>query len=66
MDIYSQKNAAVPQKLVITTLELVLIALSAWVMFGGGETIVAGFFGFVPAETAPAPIKACNLIAMLY
>jgi steroid 5-alpha reductase family enzyme len=54
MDLYGEKAPAIPQKLVVTTLECALIALSAWIMFGGGEALVAGWLGFAPAGTIPA------------
>ena len=54
MDLYSQKGPALAQKVTITLIELLLIALSAWIMFGGGEALVAGLIGFTPATVPPA------------
>lgn len=51
---YGDKASALPQKVVITLLELLLIAFSAWLMFGGGEVLVAAFFDYEPAATMPA------------
>jgi protein-S-isoprenylcysteine O-methyltransferase Ste14 len=54
MDLYSRKGTAYPQKLTITAIELVLIGLSAWLMLGPGEELIAGLFGFVSIEPPPA------------
>ncbi len=51
---YGDKAKALPQKVVITILELLLIVFSGWLMFGGGEVWVAGVLGFEPAATMPA------------
>ena len=51
---YGRKGAALPQKLAITTLELLLIGLSAWIMFGDGESLSASLFGFERASAPPA------------
>lgn len=51
---YSDKASALPQKIVITILELLLIVFSGWLMFGGGEALVAAFFDYEPAVTMPA------------
>ena len=64
---YGDKASALPQKVVITILELVLIVFSGWLMFGGGELIIAGFLGFEPAVTIPARrlvILAFSLIVL--
>jgi len=38
MDLYSQKAKSIPQKIVIISLEIILIAISYWILFkGGGE-----------------------------
>ncbi len=38
MDLYGQKSSSLPQKVLIHTIELILIALSWWILFGtGGE-----------------------------
>lgn len=68
MDLYADKAPAIPQKLVITVIELGLIALSAWLMFGDGEALVAELFGFPDAEGLPARrwvIFAFNCIILM-
>jgi protein-S-isoprenylcysteine O-methyltransferase Ste14 len=67
MDMYSQKGPALAQKLTITVLELVLIGVSAWIMFAGGEKLVADLFGFQPATTLPTRrlvILAFNVVVL--
>jgi protein-S-isoprenylcysteine O-methyltransferase Ste14 len=55
MDIYAQKKgSAVPQKLVVLTIELLLVALSAWILFGSGRVVVASLFGWQPALQIPS------------
>lgn len=68
MDLYAQKGPATAQKLVITGLELLLIALSAWIMFSAGERYVADLFGFTPAAEPPARryvILAFNIVVLI-
>lgn len=68
MDLYSQKSPALAQKLIITLIELMLIALSAWIMFGGGEKIVAALLGYQPAVEPPTRrwiVLAFNIIVLL-
>jgi protein-S-isoprenylcysteine O-methyltransferase Ste14 len=68
MDLYSEKGPASAQKVTITLVELVLIVVSAWVMFGGGEALVARLFGFAPATEPPARrfiIVAFNVIVLI-
>ncbi|MEO7119567.1 MAG: DUF1295 domain-containing protein [Ginsengibacter sp.] len=36
MDLYSQKSKSTPQKVVIILLEIIIIAFSYWILFGGG------------------------------
>ena len=67
MDLYGKRGRAIPQKLAITAIELTLIAVSAWFMFGAGEAPVARLFGFAPAANAPARrfvILAFSLITL--
>lgn len=54
MDLYARKGPAIPQKLLIVAIELCLLLIAVWLMFGGGEGVVAGLFGFAPADTVPA------------
>ncbi|MEO9168871.1 MAG: DUF1295 domain-containing protein [Aestuariivirga sp.] len=68
MDIYSQKGPALAQKLTLTFMELLLIAFSAWIMFGAGENFIAHIFGFQPAAALPMRrwiIFAFNVIVLL-
>ncbi|MEZ4235255.1 MAG: DUF1295 domain-containing protein [Myxococcota bacterium] len=54
MDLYAHKGPAVAQKLVITGLELALIGVAAWLLFGSGEALVSGWLGIEPAAAPPA------------
>lgn len=36
MDLYNQKNKSYPQKIVLTILEIIIIAVSYWILFGDG------------------------------
>lgn len=68
MELYGSKSQSIPQKIVITLIELALIALSAWIMFGGGGQFLAGLFGWTPPEQPPARyglILAFNIIILL-
>lgn len=53
MDLYAGKSPSIPQKLTVIAIELALIALSAWLMFGPGEQLAANLFGFAPAGEPP-------------
>lgn len=46
MDLYSQKTKSLPQKIIITIVEIVLIYLSYNIMFGGGEALMTALFNF--------------------
>lgn len=54
MDLYRSKAPALPQKLVVNLVEIGLLALAAWLLFGPGETYAAALFGFDPAQAVPA------------
>lgn len=54
MDMYSKKGAAVPQKLVLVTIELIILAFSGAILLGAGRDVAANFFGW----TLPSPIPA--------
>ena len=45
MDLYSQKGKSIPQKIVIITLELLLLGFSYWILFKGGGGKLLGWFG---------------------
>lgn len=47
MDMYSQKSKSIPQKTVIVILEIVLLWLSYWIMFGNGGYIMAHKLGII-------------------
>ena len=36
MDLYNQKNKSYPQKIVLTILEIIIIAISYWILFANG------------------------------
>lgn len=68
MDLYANKSASIPQKLTVIAIELALIALSAWLMFGPGEELAADLFGFMPAGEPPLRrwvILAFSIIILL-
>lgn len=46
MDLYSQKASSIPQKIIITLVEIILIYLSYNIMFGGGEALMTALFGW--------------------
>lgn len=51
MDIYGEKSSALPQKLVVTALETLLLVASAWILFGDGGVMLAGWFSWpIPIE----------------
>lgn len=54
MDLYSAKGKSLPQKLLISVIELGLIALSAYIMFGAGANWFAGLPGFSVVSETPA------------
>ena len=54
MNLYANKSRSQPQKIAITGIELVLIALSAWIMFAGGQEIFVNFFSWPVFETTPS------------
>ena len=61
MGMYTQREAAVPQKFFVLTIELLLVALSAWILFGSGRVVVASLFGWrVPPEI---PLRAFLIFA---
>lgn len=53
MDIYGEKSDARSQKLVVSALEALLLAASAWILFGGGGVLLAGWFGWPVPEVVP-------------
>ncbi|WP_404405453.1 DUF1295 domain-containing protein [Pelagibacterium halotolerans] len=54
MDLYQRKASALPQKIAANLVEIALLALSAWLLFGPGETYAAALFGFSPSAAVPA------------
>ncbi|MBL1420929.1 MAG: DUF1295 domain-containing protein [Alphaproteobacteria bacterium] len=46
MDLYSQKAKSIPQKIIITLIELALIYLSYNIMFGGAEALITSLFNW--------------------
>lgn len=54
MDLYQRKAPALPQKLIANVIEIALLALSAWLLFGPGEAYAAALFGFDPSDAVPA------------
>ncbi len=53
LDLYVNKGAALPQKLTITVLELLFIALSYFILFGGGDAPISNLFGWPTLESPP-------------
>jgi len=54
MDIYAQTGRSLPQKLVLVTIELMILASSAWILFGAGRTVIAKFTGWTVPSDIPA------------
>ncbi|WP_424983240.1 DUF1295 domain-containing protein [Maritalea sp. S77] len=68
MELYGSKSKSLPQKITITLIELALIGLSAWIMFGAGSAFFANLFGWTLPMEAPARyglILAFNIIILL-
>lgn len=53
MQLHGNKAPATAQKLIITMIELVLIILSFWIMFGRGEALLSDVFGWPIALETP-------------
>lgn len=53
MDLYGKYAASWPQKAVLVGLEIVFLALAAWLLFGAGGPLLASWFGFAPAAETP-------------
>lgn len=54
MDIYAQTGRSLPQKLVLLTIELVILAASAWILFGTGRVVVTALTGWAIPSAIPA------------
>jgi protein-S-isoprenylcysteine O-methyltransferase Ste14 len=54
MDIYAQTGRSLPQKLVLLTIELAILAASGWILFGAGRAVVAGLTGWTIPSAIPA------------
>lgn len=54
MNLYGNKAPAIAQKLAITAIELFLIGLSIWIMFGPGEILLADYFDWPISLQPPA------------
>lgn len=68
MELYGSKSQSIPQKITLTLIELALIALSAWIMFGEGGPLIAGVFGWSLHTQPPARygiILVFNIIILL-
>lgn len=51
MQLYQDKGASIPQKLLVTGLEVAFLVLSAWILFGEAGVFLANWFEWsVPAE----------------
>jgi protein-S-isoprenylcysteine O-methyltransferase Ste14 len=46
LDLYADKGRALPQKLTLTAIEFALIALSFFILFGGGDQLLFSAFGW--------------------
>jgi len=53
MQLYGNKAPATVQKLIITAIELILIVLSFWIMFGKGEALFSDLFNWPIALETP-------------
>lgn len=56
MDMYSNKAASIPQKATITAIEIALIAISVWILFGSAQFVVADWFGMDISDPMASPI----------
>ncbi|MCM5557063.1 DUF1295 domain-containing protein [Pleomorphomonas sp. JP5] len=68
MDMYARKAPALAQKLVLLTIELLILALSAWILFGAGRTATASLFGWTLPPTVPVRaycIFAFSVVTMM-
>ena len=54
MNLYLNKSPAIPQKIILNTVEVGLLGLSAWLMFGG-EGWLSSLLGVTP--TTPVPLR---------
>ena len=54
MDLYGKYGASWPQKAVVVALEFLLLALSAWIMFGPAGASLAAMLGWPVPEGIPA------------
>lgn len=54
VELYGNKAPAILQKIIITAIEVALIGLSVWIMFGPGETILADLFDWPIPLLPPA------------
>ncbi|WP_027835714.1 DUF1295 domain-containing protein [Maritalea myrionectae] len=68
MELYGSKSKSIPQKITLTLIELALIGLSSWIMFGNGGQTFASLFGWtLPAQTPTryGVILAFNIVILL-
>lgn len=50
MDLYNQKSSSLPQKITITTIEVMLLFFSYWILFSGGGEIILTKIGITVIE----------------
>lgn len=50
MDLYSVKSRSIPQKLLILTIEILLLVLAYWILFSGGGAVVFEKIGIAVTE----------------
>jgi len=68
LDLYANKGSSLPQKITITAIEFVLIGLSFYFLFGGGDALTAQLFGWPTFEQAPdrrSVIFGFNLVILV-
>lgn len=50
MDMYGQKSKSIPQKLIMTVLQVLMVAGGGWILFGGGFDWIYSKFGYSYTE----------------
>lgn len=68
LELYGSKSKSTPQKITVTLIELMLIGLSAWIMFGAGGALIAKLVGWTVPPSAPSRygvILIFNIVILL-
>lgn len=66
MDLYSKKDSSIPQKVILTLLELIILIISYWILFCGGYNTIFSLQTHVEgSETRRQIIFIFNIIVFL-